>query len=205
MSLKMSPKTKFIGITGGIGSGKSYVCRLLEQTGIPIFYTDDEAKKLIRHHRPLQQQLTAIVGPGLYDAEGRLVKSVMAAFLCRGEDYAEQVNRVVHPCVAEAFRKWAGSQTAPLAGMECALLFESGFNRLVDRTLLVAAPLELRISRVMQRDRLNRQQALHWIQLQMTEEEKRRLADYVIENDEVQPLEPQISDLCRRLSFFDTP
>lgn len=201
----MSQKTKFIGITGGIGSGKSYVCRLLEQAGIPIFYTDDEAKRLIRHYRPLQQQLTAIVGPDLYDAEGHLVKSVMAAFLCRGDDYAKQVNRVVHPCVAEAFRQWAGTQDSTLAGMECALLFESGFNRLVDYTLLVGAPLELRISRVMQRDRLNRQQALHWIHLQMAEDEKRRLADYVIENDEVHPLEPQIEDLCRRLSFFDTP
>lgn len=205
MSLKMShPKTKFIGITGGIGSGKSYVCRLLEEAGIPIFYTDDEAKKLIRHYRPLQQQLTAIVGPELYDAEGRLVKSVMAAYLCRGEEYAERINHVVHPCVADAFRQWTATQTAPLAGMECALLFESGFNRLVDRTILVAAPLELRISRVMQRDHLNREQALHWIHLQMTQDEKRRLSDYVIENDEVQPLKPQIDDLQRRLSFFDT-
>ena len=197
--MKMCQKIKLIGITGGIGSGKSYVCRLLETYGIPLFYTDDEAKRLIRTHAPLRRCLTDIVGPALYDADGRLEKSVMAAYLCSGPEAAARVDAVVHPCVAEAFTRWAARQTPPLAVMECALLFESGFNRLVHTTVMIDAPLETRITRVMQRDRITRAQALHWIALQMPDNERRRRADHIILNDGTAALEPQISRILEQV------
>ena len=140
-----------LGITGGIGSGKSYVCRELEALGVPVFYCDDEAKRLIRTDRPLQEALTALVGKDLY-ADGCLQKPVMAAYLCRGRDYAARVDALVHPRVADSFRSWCHRTDAPLLGMECALLFESGFDRLVDETLLIAAPEDVRLDRVIRRD-----------------------------------------------------
>lgn len=96
-----------IGVTGGIGSGKSYICRQIEAAGHPVFYCDDVAKQIIRTDPDVQRELTAIVGDGIYDAEGKLVKSVLAAYLCRGRQYSAQVDAVVHPRVAKAFMEKA--------------------------------------------------------------------------------------------------
>ena len=97
-----SPRT--IGVTGGIGSGKSYVCQMLVQMGAPIFYADDAAKHIMRTHAGVQQELRNLLGEGVYDAEGRLVKSVVAAYLCQGEAHSQRVNAIVHPRVEEAWR-----------------------------------------------------------------------------------------------------
>jgi len=177
-------------ITGGIGSGKSYVCRMLEALGYPVFYCDPEAKALIRHDDRVRECLTALVGRELYDDKGLLVKSVLAKWLCRGPEYAARVDAVVHPRVAEKFGEWAAARSAEghtRIFMECALLFESGFDRLVDRTVLVHASEETRIWRVMQRDRLERSDVLRWQALQMPEEEKMRRADLIVHNEEAGP------------------
>ena len=137
------------GITGGIGSGKSYVCRRLAERGFPVFYCDDEAKRLIRTDPELRLRLTEIVGAALYDDAGRLNKAVMAAYLCGGAEQAARVDAEVHPRVAREFLRWAGEQRAPVVVMECALLFEARFDRLVDRRILVAAPRDVRLRRVM--------------------------------------------------------
>ena len=104
--LAVSP-VMLVGITGGIGSGKSYVCRQLEAAGHPVFYCDDEAKRIIRTDAAVRRELSAVVGSEVYDAGGRLVKSVLAAWLCRGRDYAARVDAIVHPRVAAAFRERA--------------------------------------------------------------------------------------------------
>ncbi len=171
------------GITGGIGSGKSYVCRKLSERGWPVFYCDDEAKRLIRHDAKLKQQLVALVGAELYGADGELNKAVMAAFLCRGTHYASLVDSVVHPCVAEAFLLWKHKQKNPMVVMECALLFEAGFDSLVDRSVHVAVSHATQLRRVMERDGVTEGQAEAWMALQMPEEEKRRRADVVLYND----------------------
>lgn len=170
------------GITGGIGSGKSYVCHLLAKTGAPIFYCDDVAKRIIREDPAVRRLLTDLVGPETYDAEGRLRKSVLAAWLCRGRDASAQVDAIVHPRVAEAFRRWADSQHAAKVYMECALLWESGFDRLVDYAVLVYAPDDVRLRRIMKRDGISADVARRWMALQLSEEEKRRRADIIIPN-----------------------
>ena len=115
-TLVQVPPVLRIGITGGIGSGKSYVCRQLEAVRHEVFYCDEEAKRIIRHDATVQQALRQLVGHEVYDAEGRLVKPVLAAYLCRGREYAAQVDAIVHPRVAEAFARRAAALSADWEG-----------------------------------------------------------------------------------------
>lgn len=210
-----------IGLTGGIASGKSYVCKQLEAAGFPTFYCDDEAKRIIRHDPAVRNGLTALIGPRLYAADGTLVKRELAAWLCRGKDFSHRVDRIVHPRVAEAFRRRAAQQAAALTNkeiaegislprrnthdrqgaievtldtllrlptarvliMECALLFESGFDRLVDRTLLIHVSPATQLARLMARDHLTPEGAQAWIDLQLSEAERMKRADYFIVNE----------------------
>lgn len=174
-----------IAITGGIGSGKSHLCRILEESGAPIFYADAVAKHIIRTHPAVQRDLRSLVGTEVYDAEGRLVKSVLAAYLCQGAAFSHRVDAIVHPRVAEAWTAFVEQRSAsgaPYIYMECALLFESGFERFVDKTLLVVCDEEERIRRVMRRDGIDRETVLRWMALQMPEAEKRRRADRIVES-----------------------
>lgn len=172
-------------VTGGIGSGKSHVCRLLEQAGHPVFRCDDEARRLMHVDLGLQNELRRLVGPDVYDNRGRLRKDVMSAFLHRGKEQADHVGALVHPRVALSLMEWVaafGESRKPLF-MECALLYESGFDRLCDKTIFISCPDEERIRRVMARDGVDRDKAAGWMALQMPEAEKRRRADYIVVND----------------------
>lgn len=185
-----------IGITGGIGSGKSHVCRFLEQSGAPIFYTDDVAKHIMRTHPEVQQELRALLGDQVYDADGHLVKSVVAAYLCQGESHSQRVNAIVHPRVEEAWREFVElHRDAPYIYMECALLFEVGWQRLVDKSLLISCPESIRIERIMQRDHIDETTARKWIALQMPESEKMQLADLQLRNDGEADVEAQLKQL----------
>lgn len=180
----MTSPSQTLGVTGGIGSGKSYVCSILAQHGAPIFYADDAAKQIMRTHSAVQEELCALLGSEIYDAEGHLVKSVVAAYLCQGEAHSQRVNAIVHPRVEEAWREFVAQHAdAPIIYMECALLFEVGWQRLVDKSLLVTCPEEERIARIMERDHIDHTTALKWIALQMPETEKQQLADIAIVND----------------------
>lgn len=199
-----------IGITGGIGSGKSYICHLLEEAGHHIFYCDDVAKKIIRTHPNVKHELTQIVGQDLYDSEGNLNKKVLAAFLCKGKEYSKKVDAIVHPQVADSFRsfckeyhidntaipnvsipcnKQMSLQTllklpqTKVVFMECALLFESGFDKLVDLSILIHVSYETQISRLMKRDHITHEQAEKWINLQLSENAKMRYVDAYILNE----------------------
>ena len=134
-----------IGITGGIGSGKSYVCRMLEQRGIRIYDCDSAAKRLMRTSPTLRQQLTELIGPDTYDSEGHLNKAEVARFLLLSEQNAQAIDAIVHPAVAQDFLQ-SGYQW-----MECAILFESGFDNLVDKVIVVTAPEEIRIRKLQRR------------------------------------------------------
>jgi dephospho-CoA kinase len=175
-----------IAITGGIGSGKSYVCKLLAARGIEIYDCDAAAKHLMRTSAALRQQLTCLIGADTYLPDGTLNKAVVAKFLLASEANAHAIDAIVHPAVAQDFEQ-SGAQW-----MECAILYESGFERLVDRVIAVTAPEKVRISRVMQRDGISREKALEWIHRQWAQQEVAKRADYAIENDGQQPLEPQI-------------
>lgn len=209
------PPVLCIGITGGIGCGKSYICKQLENAGHTVFYCDTEAKRIIRTQPEVMDNLRQLVGQEVYNAEGQLVKPVLASFLCKGKNYSRQVDAIVHPRVAQAFQQrheeavrqleqngMADDDRAlpDLQGeitleqlcslppqrtlfMECALLFESGFDILTDVSVLIHVSAETQISRLMERDHLTREQALSWIGLQLSEEEKMKRCSAFLVNE----------------------
>ena len=178
-----------IAITGGIGSGKSYVCRKLERQGIRIYDCDDAAKRLMRESPALRQSLIGLIGTDAYLPDGSLNKAAIASFLLASDDNARALNAIVHPAVAEDFmqsdKRW----------MECAILYESGFDKLVDTVVVVTAPEEIRIGRIMRRDSLSREDAQSWIQLQMPQDEVKRRADFEIVNDGTLDVDRQIEEI----------
>ena len=177
-----------IGITGGIGSGKSYVCQRLKAHGIDVYDCDAAAKRLIRTSTTIRQQLTALIGPEVYIGE-QLNKSVMTRFLLESEANAKTIDQIVHPAVFRDFEE------SGMEWMESAILYESGINQLVDRVIVVTAPEEVRIQRVMQRDGISREKTLQWIQRQWPQEEVRQRADYEIINDGKADIDEQIARL----------
>ena len=174
-----------IGITGGIGSGKSYVCKRLEARGIQVYDCDNAAKRLMRTSAELQQQLKALVGS--------LEKADIAKFLLESEANAKAIDAIVHPAVFRDFEE-SGMQW-----MESAILFESGAFRLVDKSIVVTAPEEVRIQRVMQRDGITREKVLEWMQRQLPQDEVRRRADFEIVNDGEADIDKQINKILRTM------
>lgn len=181
-----------IGITGGIGSGKSYVCRLLAKRGIQVYDCDQAAKRLMRTSPQLKEQLTQLIGPEAYDAQGELNKEAIARYLLASEEHAQAINAIVHPAVFRDFEE------SGLNWMESAILFESGINRLVDRIIVVTAPEQVRISRIVQRDGITPEKAKEWINRQWPQEEVRQRADHEIVNDGCSDLNLQIDQIINR-------
>ena len=188
-----------IGITGGIGSGKSYVCNLLKQRGLPVYNCDDEAKRLMTESPIIRHQLTALIGENAY-RNNELNKPVIAEYLFANAENAEKVNGIVHPVVKQDFENWTKEQTTPIVIQECALLFESGFSDTVDVTVEIYAPKEIRLERAMKRDNATQQQVEARMASQMDEEEKRKQANYCIINDGKADLNAQIEELFTQLN-----
>ena len=176
-----------IGITGGIGSGKSYVCKLLKAHGIEVYDCDQAAKRIIRTSEEVRQKLQQLIGS--------LEKADIARFLLESEANAKKIDAIVHPAVFHDFEE-SGYQW-----MESAILYESGANKLVDRVVVVTAPEEVRIQRVMQRDTISREKALQWMQRQWPQEELCRRADHEIVNDGHADLNEQIEALLKRIEI----
>ena len=178
-------------ITGGIGSGKSYVCQLLKERGIDIYDCDSAAKRLMRTSEQLKARLRALVGDDVY-IDGRLNKPLLAQFLLASDNNKQAVNAIVHPAVADDFI------ASGMEWMECAILYESGFDRLVDTVIVVTAPEDIRIQRIMDRDGITREKALEWIARQWPQEQVRSRADFEIVNDGQQLLLPQIEKIIKK-------
>ncbi len=189
-----------IGITGGIGSGKTYVCNIIKAMGYPVYDCDSAAKKLMVESIQIIRSLTDIIGAAAYLEDGTLNKVVIAQFLFKNQDNANKINAIVHPVVKEDFLQWASEQRSELVFMESAILFESGFNSIVDRTIAICAPIEIRIQRAMQRDNTGRKQIEDRIQRQMSDEKCKALADYLIENDGKANIESQINNILHSFS-----
>lgn len=181
-----------VAITGGIGSGKSYVCQLLKQQGIDIYDCDQAAKRLMHTSQQLRQELTSLIGPDTY-INNVLNKAAVAQFLLTSPQNAEAINAIVHPAVAYDFIQ------SGMEWMECAILYESGFDRLVDTVIVVTAPEDVRISRIMHRDGIGSEKAKEWMGRQWPQEEVQRRADFEIRNDGQQPLLPQIEIILQQL------
>ncbi len=196
----MYRKKSSIGITGGIGSGKSYVCHILEEYGIPVFYTDDEAKKEMLENKDIHKALARLTGKDVILPDGGLNKPLLAHYIAQGDSYAQEVNAIVHPAVRERMRKWLKAQQQPIVAVECALLFEAGYQADLDYVIAVTAPEDIKIERVMQRDGHTRQHILKMMALQLPDEEKAAKADAVIVNDNTHPLRPQIEAILTCLT-----
>ena len=185
---------QLIAITGGIGSGKSYVCQLLEKRGIKVYDCDAAAKRLMRTSATLRQQLRQLVGPQVYRG-CILQKRVLAEFLLASEANKQAVNEIVHPAVALDFIE------SDYQWLESAILFDSGFHRRVPFSFVVcvSAPEDVRVQRIMARDGISEAKALEWIHRQMPQEQVEGLSNFVIQNDGVVPLEPQVDHLIHQL------
>ena len=183
-----------IGITGGIGSGKSYVCRKIAQRGIPVYYTDDKAKQLMTQDSDVIHALKQLIGKDAY-IDGQLNRSKVATYMFDNAANTAKVNAIVHPAVKRDFIQWANRQQSELVVQECAILFESGFEATVDTTVEVYAPNELRIKRACQRDNATTEQIISRMNQQMDEERKRQLADYCIINDGTADIDLQINKM----------
>ena len=190
-----------IGITGGIGCGKSYVSAKMRLRGIPVYDSDTRAKLITATNPVIKMELTRLVGPTLYCpcGCGVMQKEVLAGFIFGNPDNLAKVNAIIHPRVKDDFRQWADTQKGKdFCILESAILFESGFESEVDFMVSVDAPLELRIQRCMERDKTTREAVLERINNQMHQAEKCRMADFMIVNDGVQALEPQIDALLEK-------
>ena len=183
--MTQSKMIKTLGITGGIGSGKTAVCRLLEERGFPVFYADKEAKKLMHEDEGARAAIEAAFGRQSYTDDGQLDRAYLAEQVFGNEEKLEHLNEIVHPRVFEAFeeaKKEAARDGAELLVHEAALIFESGGERHLDAVAVVDAPDEVRLRRVVERDNVTPDQVRDRMGHQLPPDELRRRADYVINN-----------------------
>lgn len=188
-----------IGITGGIGSGKSYIADLIKKQGLPVFNCDDAAKFIMINEDEIKSKLKELVGEAVYNEDGSLNKDVMADFVFSSEENRQKVNDIVHPAVREQYMRWLSVQYTPVVFMESAILFESGFTDLVDKVIHVFASDEVRLHRLIKRDGLTRMQAYDRIKSQMSEAVKMKLADYCILNNGNMSLSKQLGRILGQL------
>jgi len=191
---------KTIGLTGGIGSGKSVVSKILETMDIPVYDSDKEAKKITSNSSIIQDCLSKKFGTELY-CEGKLNKSLLASLIFSNKENLKFVNAAIHPEVKKDFLRWKElHKNIPFVVMESAILFESSFDKMADITINVSAPFEKKIERVQKRDLSNRESILNRMNNQMSEEERKNKSDYTIINDDNQALLPQVEYLLKQLN-----
>lgn len=184
---------KRYGITGGIGSGKSTVCRLFALLGVPVFDSDAVAKSLYSDDRTVYDETLALFGDAILDSRGAIDRKKLGAVLFGNKMMVEKLNAIVHPAVGRRFESWCAQHSnAPYVLKEAAILFESGAFRQVEQVILVTCPSDMRIQRVMQREGISREEVQRRIDLQWTDEEKMKHTSLVIRNNEQELLIPQV-------------
>jgi dephospho-CoA kinase len=181
-----------VGLTGGIGSGKTIVATIFEKLGIPVYYADREAKKLFINEN-VKKELLDIFGEKIFDGNGQVDRKILGELVFNDAPALEKLNKLIHPLVKTDFDEWLNNNsTFPYVIHEAAILFESGFNRYFDKVIVVDAPSEICINRVMCRDGVSRQQAVTRMQNQWESSKKATMADFVISNDEQVLVIPQV-------------
>jgi len=191
---------KVIGLTGGIGSGKSTVSRLFDIMGIPVYIADTESKRLTESSPLIREKLTDRFGADIYK-EGKLNKVLLASLIFENEANRNYVNSVIHPVVRMDFDRWKAQQVdSPVAVIEAAILFETGLAETLDVSVTVASPEDLRIRRVERREGWSRESIVARIRSQFSEEEKIRRSDYVVYNDDKQAIMPQVEKILLKIS-----
>ena len=190
-----------IGLTGGIGSGKTTVARILEQLGVPVYCADLRGGWLSDNDPEVILKIKALFGEQAYFREGKLNRKYLSEKVFRDKHLLERLNRIVHPAVQNDFRQWIGKQgNVPYAVMETAILFESGFDSEVDKVVVVTAPEELRLARTVRRDGSDAQAVRARMDAQMHDEQRVARADYLLHADDRELLIPQVLELHRNLT-----
>lgn len=193
---------KRIGLTGGIGSGKSFIANILEHMGFPVYYSDSRSKELTKSNPKIKTGLISLFGEEVYvkgELNCELNTQLVATKIFQNEELRQEVNQLIHPIVRKDFDDWATNQHSELVFNEAAILFETGAYKNFDATILVCAPMELKIKRVMIRENCSREDVLARMSKQWSDEEKMKLADFVIKNDEKLPILTQIEGVLNLL------
>lgn len=189
---------KKVGITGNIGSGKSYVCKIFESLGIPVFYSDDETKKLYLIPS-VKEQIINRFGNEVYFEDGTLNKKLLSYHLFKNEEAMQFIESVLYPALNQRFDEWCKQQTTPYVLYESAILFEKNYGKYFDKIIFVSAPEGIRLQRVMLRDDCSEENVRSRMRLQLSEDLKVSKADFVIHNDGAQPVEPQVLEINKLL------
>lgn len=190
-----------VGITGGIGSGKSTVCRLFARRGVAVYDSDSEAKRLMTESVELRRRIAGRFGAEAYAADGGLNRSWLAARVFTDPQALADLNAMVHPAVMADFAAWAERQSGDYVVLESAILFEAGLEHAVDRTVAVLAPLELRLERTCRRDGCDREAVRRRMAAQMDDDTLCARADYTVVNIREEDLEPTVAELDRRFKL----
>ena len=189
---------KLIGITGGIGSGKSTIAKVFMSIGYPVYNSDTRAKELINSNEELINSIKLSFGDDLYNSQG-LDRKKMASIVFNNPEKLELLNSIIHPAVGKDFEKWIDLQNTSFILKEAAILFETGIYKSLHKIILVSAPQETRIERVIKRDNTNQEEVLSRMNNQWSEEKKTELADYVIDNSGNKLVIPQVLEIIKQI------
>ncbi len=187
-----------IGLTGGIGSGKTTVAKIFEVLGIPVYYADDAARRLMNTDPGLKRKIVLLFGEQAY-SDGLLDRNYISSQVFENKEKLSALNNLTHPVTIKDADDWMNNQQSPYAIKEAALIFESGAEKKLDLVIGVAAPEEIRIRRTMQRDAVPRDQVIARMKNQLPEEEKMKRCDFLIYNDDAQAVLPQVLELHQKL------
>lgn len=190
---------KKIGLTGGIGAGKSIVAKIFATMGFPVFYSDQAGKQLMSENQYVKQKVVDVFGDDAYK-NGKLNRELLAEKIFSNKSLKKELNNIVHPAVRKEFENWCKKQTSPIVFNEAAILFETGSYKTFDATILVSAPESVRIERVIHRDNTTEAQVRERMRNQWSEKEKRALSDFEIINDNQHLLIPQIEKIVEILT-----
>lgn len=190
-------KPRIIGLTGGIGSGKTTVAHFFEALGVPVYYADDRAKAVLETEK-VSEEVRSYFGDVVFSSEG-IDRKKLASVVFNDKEKLEVLNGIVHPAVGEDFREWLSEQTSAFIIREAAILFESGSYKDCDQIITVTAPVETRIERVMKRNGTSREEVLARMENQWSDAEKIIRSDYVIENEELAETERKVSEIYHSL------
>jgi len=192
-----------VGITGGIGSGKSTVCKVFELLGVPVYNSDWEAKKIQNEDAEVKAAILKTFGENLLNDKGMIDRTQLAAVVFNDKDKLKKLNSIVHPTVAKHFDNWLElNKSSKYVIKEAAILIESGIHKTLDKIILVVAPFEIRLSRAVKRDNISEDLVKQRINSQLSDEEKMKCSHFTIYNDEQQLLIPQIMAIHEQLSHL---
>ena len=195
---------KIIGITGGIGSGKSIICKIFSTMNVPIYDADSRAKYLINNDLSLKNTIKNLLGDDAYTLTGEYNRAWVASQVFNNPDLLKQLNLLVHPCVRKDSHDWVAKYSkSPILLYEAALMKAAGDHNMFEKVIVINAPVELRIKRIQARDKRSEQEIRDIIARQISDEERLKIANYVIENDDKKPLLEQVLTLYERISDTD--